>query len=166
MGSYGYSEAEAMAILQEEIKAGETALMEGYAAWETSPAAKSEELRRYAVLLILALGGLNYWQVFSRRYNGPLTTTAEDRAQLVQKDLSKLRRLDGHPLPAVLAGLDHLAQQSLLVPGGEQTNGGHRSNGDVGRQASNPAQRVDFCAPFKKAAALDVCHHFSPSHRP
>jgi hypothetical protein len=163
MGSYGYSENESIRILQEEIRAGEMAAMEKYTAWEASPAPKSEELRRYVALSILSHGGFCYWQMHSLRYNGPLTTTAEDRAQLVEKDPTKLRKLDGYPPPAALAGLNHLPQHSLLPPGGQHINGLHGANGDMQKQASNSAQRVNFFAPFKKASALDVCTFFIPA---
>jgi hypothetical protein len=161
MHGYGYSEKEAADILRQEISAAEKEVMDGYRAWETSQTPKSDALRRYAVHRMLGLGGLIYWHAHSGRYHREnLTTTADDRAQLVEKDPTILRRLRGHSPPAAFPQCG--ARGNINIPTAPdrnlaKTNVVHGMDGrhglvPVDGQHSDP----DIFSPFKKITSEDV----------
>ncbi|EAW14129.1 polyprenyl synthetase family protein [Aspergillus clavatus NRRL 1] len=149
MTEYGYSEEEAGDILKQEVLAAEKQLMQHYEAWEASDAPKSDNIRSYVVLFILAVGGGNYWQSQSSRYrNEGMTTTIEDRARLLQPRREHLLRLEGYPSPANLDGSCPLSEV-------------------IGRTAVSEAQTVlatnshstkgDIFARFQPADADKIC---------
>ncbi|KAL3446905.1 isoprenoid synthase domain-containing protein [Aspergillus insuetus] len=138
MSRYGYDESEAEDIMKKEVLSAERSLMEKYEEWKSSSSPKSNELRHFMLLSILAVGGASYWQSFSPRYQRPnLSTTAEDRAQLVGSGYTAGLRLSIHSAPAAMTKFTNGYSESL-------TNG----------QASLITK--DLLAPFEKAPAEEV----------
>ncbi|KAL2840668.1 isoprenoid synthase domain-containing protein [Aspergillus pseudoustus] len=146
MSRYGYDESEAETIMKTEVLAAERCLMERYEEWKTSSTPKSDELRHFMALSILAVGGASYWQSFSPRYQRVnLQTTAEDRARLVGSGYSAGLRLSIYPAPAAMTRLtnghpESSPQKSIM----ELTNG--------------EALLItgDLLAPFEKAPAEEI----------
>lgn len=138
MANYGYTEDEARNILKSEILSLERRLLADYEAWKASPSYKSDDMRRFMALCILATGGGCYAQSILTKYHGvKLSTTAEDRAQLVGRSRNSWR-LHGYPPPA---SLKQQNPQATLC----------RETGSV-----PPSGPADILAPFEKAAAADV----------
>jgi hypothetical protein len=138
MSRYGYEESEAEEIMKKEILSAERTLMEKYEEWKSSSAPKSDELRHFVLISILAVGGASYWQSFSPRYQrANLSTTVEDRAQLVGRSYTAGLRLPNYPAPVAMTKSTNGYSESL-------TNG----------QASLITK--DLLAPFEKAPAEEV----------
>ncbi|KAL2847646.1 isoprenoid synthase domain-containing protein [Aspergillus pseudodeflectus] len=138
MSRYGYEESEAEEIMKKEILSAERTLMEKYEEWKSSSASKSDELRHFVLISILAVGGASYWQSFSPRYQrANLSTTVEDRAQLVGRNYTAGLRLPNYPAPVAMTKSTNGYSESL-------TNG----------QASLITK--DLLAPFEKAPAEEV----------
>jgi hypothetical protein len=141
MANYGYTEDEARDILKSEILSLERQLLTDYEAWKASPSYKSEDMRRFMALCIMATGGGCYAQAIAPKYHGcKLTTTAEDRAQLVGRS-KKGWRLHGHAKPGSFE--EQKPQETLC-----------RDPGSVASRGP-----VDILAPFEKAPATDVRPH-------
>ncbi|KAG2414582.1 hypothetical protein HFD88_003773 [Aspergillus terreus] len=139
MANYGYTEDEAREILKNEIISLERQLLADYEAWKTSPSYKSDDMRHFMALCIVATGGGCYAQSILTKYHGAkLSTTAEDRAQLVGRSRNSWR-LHGYPPPA---SLKQQNPQATLC----------RETGSV-----PPSGPADILAPFEKAAAADLC---------
>ncbi|RLL97216.1 hypothetical protein CFD26_106834 [Aspergillus turcosus] len=147
MTEYGYTELEAEDILKREVLTAEKNLMEQYRQWEKSSVPKSDDLRSYLTLFILAIGGTNYWQAQTPRYNNDGITTTEDRARLLQSRREPVLKLEGHPPPASLD-----VNQERMVNGdshGTECPGPKATNGtDLGN---------NVCAPFRVADADQIC---------
>ena len=158
MHGYGYSEEEARNILRQEISAAEKDLLDSYRAWELSHAEKcSEMLRKYVVYYILALGGWIYWHSHTQRYHRlEFTTTVEDRAQLVTKDRSAVRRLEGYPPPAAF-GVDPpvASEQNHDKPNGVNHDSHEHQNPLL---TNGDCSAPDFFAPFRSVTSEDVSY--------
>jgi geranylgeranyl diphosphate synthase, type III len=142
MSNYGYTEDESREILKTEILSAEQGLLDAYEVWKTSPGYKSSDLRRYAFLMILAIGGGCYFQARSPRYHGrKLRTTAEDRAQLVGRN-----------------------NKSWILPGYSPPKSSKRAEPVFVREPGLPKEKTkesapDILAPFEKASAEQVRGH-------
>jgi hypothetical protein len=170
MHGYGYSEEEAADILRQEISAGEKEILDEYRAWKASPIPKSDALRRYAVHRMLAFGGLVYWHSHSGRYHREnLTTTAEDRAQLVAKDPKIVRRLRGHSPPAAFSQCGAQVNNNILAAPGQNLEEANVVHGRDDRKGPLPVNGQhpdpDIFSPFKKITSEDVGIESCPSLR-
>ncbi|KAL3459287.1 isoprenoid synthase domain-containing protein [Aspergillus heterothallicus] len=146
MGRYGYSEAEAEDIMKQEVLDAERSLMEKYEKWKSSSEPKSDELRHFMLMSILAVGGASYWQSFSPRYQREnLTTTAEDRAQLVGSGYDAELRLSNHSSPATMQNVTNGYSESAASKSVKEL---------VNDQASLIME--DLLAPFEKAPAEEA----------
>lgn len=151
MTEYGYTELEAGDILKREVLAAEKNLMERYGQWDKSSVPKSDDLRSYLILFILSIGGANYWQAQTPRYSDDgFTTTAEDRARLLQPRRDLVLKLEGHPPPAALDG-----NQKKTANGDS-----HETKCSRPKAANGTVLEIDVCAPFQVADADEV--GFSP----
>jgi hypothetical protein len=155
MTEYGYTELEAGDILKREVLTAEKTLMEQYKQWEKSSTPKSDDLRSYLVLFILLIGGANYWQAQTPRYSDDgFTTTATDRARLLQRQREPVLKLEGHPPPAALDG-----NQKKTVNGDN-----HEADFPGPKLANGTVSEIDVCAHFQVADADEVS--FSPGLLP
>jgi len=112
MSGYKYTEEEARSILRKEILKLEDEMMEQYETWEASAAHKSKDLRRYVVLSIHYLGGLNYWMSHSLRYHGKdLNTSEQDRAQAIGKSSKGIWELNNYPPPRTATSTDSMVEK-------------------------------------------------------
>ncbi|KAF4209879.1 hypothetical protein CNMCM5878_005018 [Aspergillus fumigatiaffinis] len=148
MTEYGYTELEAGDILKREVLTAEKTLMEQYKQWEKSSTPKSDDLRSYLVLFILLIGGANYWQAQTPRYSDDgFTTTATDRARLLQRQREPVLKLEGHPPPAALDG-----NQKKTVNGEN-----HEADFPGPKVANGAVSEIDVCAHFQVADADEIC---------
>ncbi|KAF4151591.1 hypothetical protein CNMCM6936_003992 [Aspergillus lentulus] len=148
MTEYGYTELEAGDILKREVLAAEKNLMERYGQWDKSSVPKSDDLRSYLILFILSIGGANYWQAQTPRYSDDgFTTTAEDRARLLQPRRDLVLKLEGHPPPAALDG-----NQKKTANGDS-----HETKCSRPKAANGTVLEIDVCAPFQVADADEIC---------
>ncbi|KAH8696424.1 isoprenoid synthase domain-containing protein [Talaromyces proteolyticus] len=139
MSNYGYTEDESREILKKEILLAERSLLDAYQTWKASSVNKSNDLRRYMVIAILAVGGGCFYQARSPRYHGrELGTSATDRAQLIGRS-NKDWKLPGHPSPQLF----NKSQISDVV---------------TTQYVDNSSSCVtDILAPFQKAQAESIC---------
>ncbi|KAG2012394.1 hypothetical protein GB937_007224 [Aspergillus fischeri] len=148
MAEYGYTELEAGDILKREVVTAEKNLMDQYRHWEKASVSKSDDLRSYLLLFILSIGGANYWQAQTPRYrNDGFTTTAEDRARLLQPRRDPVLKLEGHPPPAALDG-----NQKKTV-----NRENHEADFPGPKAANGTVLGIDVCAPFQVADADEIC---------
>ncbi|RHZ64434.1 polyprenyl synthetase family protein [Aspergillus thermomutatus] len=153
MTEYGYTELEAGDILKREVLTAEKNLMEQYREWEKSSVPKSDDLCSYLIFFILSIGGGNYWQAQTPRYGGDgITTTAEDRARLLQPRREPVLKLEGYPPPATLD-----ENQEKTVNGVS-----HESECSGPKAANDTVLGNDVCAPFQVADADQIC--MAPFH--
>jgi hypothetical protein len=143
MTEYGYTELEAGDILKREVLAAEKNLMEQYRQWEKSTVPKSDDLRSYLILFILAIGGANYWQAQTPRYRDDGITTTEDRARLLQPRREPVLKLEGHPPPATL---DESQEKTVNGDSLEAECSGPKA-------VDGTVLDHDVCAPFQVADA-------------
>ncbi|KAF7167893.1 hypothetical protein CNMCM5623_001040 [Aspergillus felis] len=148
MTEYGYTELEAGDILKCEVLTAEKNLVQQYRQWEKSSVPKSDDFRSYVIIFILSIGGANYWQAQTPRYSDDgFTTTAEDRARLLQRRRDPVLKLEGYPPPAAL---DESQEKTV---NGES----HEADCPGLKVASGTGLEVDVCAPFQVADADQIC---------
>lgn len=153
MRGYGYDEAEAFDILKQDILEQEKAMAEAFVTWNSSELTKSENLKKYVVLTILACGGLNYWTAISPRYRvKDLKTTADDRSQLVYCCPHPFRRLESYPPPkmAQRSTMPKLDDGITVVIPDDLVN-------EAGKANDLPTSMDVYLSPFRKACAEKVC---------
>ncbi|KAF7594628.1 hypothetical protein BBP40_008718 [Aspergillus hancockii] len=158
MHNYGYSEDEARQILKQEVLVIEEKLLEGYRKWEGSDATKSDDLRIYVVLLILATGGYNYWQAScAQGSSSNAAASTEDGARSIGRCSDKLLHLEGYPGPvgfsqAVPPGPE-ACSSSPNAPNIETIRG----NEEPKKLRNEKISEHDILAPFQKADGENIC---------
>ncbi|KAL4784444.1 isoprenoid synthase domain-containing protein [Aspergillus varians] len=144
MNNYGYDEREAGGVLKQEVLSLESQLMAEYEAWRCSSTPKSDALRRYMFISVLTIGGINYWQSITPRYQRTdFTATDADRAQLVGRGYDGKLRLTDYPPPAM--AMERNGHAELDSEDNQQTP-----------MAATRTLETAILAPFEKAAAEKI----------
>lgn len=159
MSYYGYDEDEAHAIVRSETLIAENKLLQAQKEWQSSSEPKSDNLRAYVELFMLAVGGRNYWQALAmgdhHQSNG---SSKENRAQLIGKDRGRLLRLEGYAPPAVFGsrGSPSANEDDGAFP--EAQEGQSLQSDEQDKLAGfNSNLTYDILAPFRKIETEEVC---------
>ncbi|KAE8155319.1 isoprenoid synthase domain-containing protein [Aspergillus avenaceus] len=153
MQYYGYSEAEAIRILRQEILGEEQKLRDKYRKWESSSATISDSLRTYSVLLMLAAGGSNYWMsrhLGSETYDTGLDNQKGDYTPPTEVDPHNLLRLEGYEPPCWIPSRVKTYAISQSVSESD-------SEGIKVKSASDSDLKYNVLTRFQKADSEKIC---------
>ncbi|KAI9894948.1 MAG: Geranylgeranyl pyrophosphate synthase [Vezdaea aestivalis] len=129
MREYSYTEDEARQIIRKIVVEEEQAGLDAYEEWKKNPVPNAERIEGYIIMAMHMMGGTNHWASLAPRYHKPLSTNANDRAELIGKAHNGRLILEGYNPPAASAnGSASLIPRSIVskyhhAPMGSGMNG-------------------------------------------
>ncbi|PGH06282.1 hypothetical protein GX51_02479 [Blastomyces parvus] len=158
--TFSGSEDDAVGMLKAEIRALENAALHEYQIWQLSTAHKSNELQRYAALIMAAAGGTSYWK--ARLFETALTARTSDRDMLASNSYSFENCIPHPPENGSLTNVQSTTRNShqLLDTNdisNPTTNGSKAASKLAGNEAQVSVAEVDVFQNFRRAPPETMC---------